>query len=636
MLSLAHRRGGAVFAVGAGVAAGFFFLALRSAIVRTLAMGVAPALPIVLVVAAIGVLVHDRARPGQGPVVPPLASALAIPAATLGLLVVVVAAWASGRSHGAATGGLLPVSDAGAYFAGAERLLQEGVLDEWNSRRPLNAALFATRLVLAGGDFRGAMALQAVLMASAITAAARAVARDFGRGPGLLVFAALFAIGTVFVGTTLSESLGLSLGSFSFALLWHARRAPVPRERALQLAAGFAVCSMALNARSGPFFVLPAFLWVVVVERDGKWRLDRWSGAGALAGIAAGFVVNAMILRWLGGASHGAHSNFSYTLYGLALGGVGWERAFSDYPELKAMGDANAGAFIYARAMEQIRAHPGMLVVGLLRNLECFVLATSEKLSAGLVPESARLGGWLVAVPWIAGVVALARRAARFHGRDPAFRLAAAGALGALASVPIVYMDGRERVFVAALPFVVAYFAVALSTLGSAPVGAAAGAAEEHRAAWRRAAVAAALVTLAAFVCPKLGQHPYPQPDAVAFVPCGEGSVARYVIGRPGLPRIRLVDDPSVVPGGSDGALDVTAFRAAIGRDPNLGSPPYPKDDAALHEGDVMILAFDADARRVRPFVVADPARLGEPTHLCVAAAVAADDGAPIVRGAQP
>src|SRR5262245_6091793 len=48
--------------------------------------------------------------------------------------------------------GILPWSDAGAYYVGAEGFLTEGVLDPWNQRRPLNAALFAVRLALVDHD----------------------------------------------------------------------------------------------------------------------------------------------------------------------------------------------------------------------------------------------------------------------------------------------------------------------------------------------------------------------------------------------------------------------------------------------------------------------------------------------------
>src|SRR5262249_5582319 len=114
---------------------------------------------------------------------------------------------------GALVLGVLPWSDAGDYYNSAEGLLIEGSLDAWSQRRPLNAALLATRLALLNHDLRLALLLQAILLGLSSYVLAQTVARLLGGIAGLATFALLYAFGHHFVHLTLSEALGLTLGA---------------------------------------------------------------------------------------------------------------------------------------------------------------------------------------------------------------------------------------------------------------------------------------------------------------------------------------------------------------------------------------------------------------------------------------
>jgi hypothetical protein len=112
---------------------------------------------------------------------------------------------------------LLPYSDAAGYFQGAERLLQDGTLTNFSERRPLNAAFFAARLLIADENIYYALIFQAVIVALALSLATREMNRL--QGSSLAVF---FAINFAFVNSclhrTLSEPLGISLGLIAFTL----------------------------------------------------------------------------------------------------------------------------------------------------------------------------------------------------------------------------------------------------------------------------------------------------------------------------------------------------------------------------------------------------------------------------------
>ncbi len=588
------------FAVGTALVTGFVALAYATPAVARAAGAASPFVPVVLLGAALvglAVTFRGRARPPAPPAEPTegarrrdaVLAGLAIPAATFAFVLALFDAWSSLQSNGSFTGGVVPVSDAGAYFAGAERLLMEGALDGWNSRRPLNAAFLVTRIALADGDFRDALLLQAALLGTTTALAARALARDFGRTAGLLFFAGLYIFGGIFVATTMSESLGLSLGALAFAILWHAMRT----RRLAPLAVGFAVCAMALNARSGAFLVLPCLVvWAATSQAAPRSaeRVDLFAGFAALLGTAAGFGVNGAVANLYAGASGGTHSNFSYTLYGLAKGGVGWERAIADFPELRGMGDAEAGSFVYARALDTMQAHPADFALGLVRNVDCFVSSMSEKLSLGL------LGGhpfasWAFAIVWGGAALYLVLRTVRNHGGDRGLGMIAAATAGIALSVPVIYMDGRERVFAASVPFVLAGAAIAITSLATR-TRAVPRSSFEHAAWLRPVANFAGVLALVAVAGPRISHDLFaPKPPASAPRPlCQPGSGLFTLTGRTGLPHVDITD--------------ATAFKAGIARDVNLGTSPFAGDLAMLRAGDTFTSVFDLTTHRVRHIVL--------------------------------
>jgi hypothetical protein len=554
---------------------------------------------------------------------------IAIPAATFAFVVVLLEAWTKARSNGSYAGGIVPVSDAAAYLEGAEHLLVQGALNGWNSRRPLNAALLATRIALANGDFRGALLLQAALLGVTTTLAARALTKDFGRIAGFLLFAGLYVFGSIFVATTMSESLGLSLGALSFALLWHAMRT----RRMAPLALGFAVCAMALNARSGAFLTLLCLLlWAALTQAEPgtRNRVDTPSLLAALFGTGAGFGINSVIGSLYAGSPGGAHSNFSYTLYGLAKRGAGWEQAIVDFPELRTRGDAEAAAVVYARSLALIRANPVDFVVGLARNVECFVLSMSEKLSLGLL-DGRVTAEWVFALAWGSGAAYLVVRAFRVHGADRGLLMVGAATLGVAGSLPAIYMDGRERVFAASVPFLFAGIAIALASLGRGATRATPRTSFEHRT-WSMPATSVAAAVIASAVAgPRIAHALFaPKPTAkIAASACPGGLTPMRVFGRHGLPHVSLVSgEPSPLAP----HVNANAYKQGIARDVNLGSSPYRSQLAALGLEETLVSTFDIDARRTRLIVLptSSLAELDVPAVLC--GNVSSDPLAPLIR----
>lgn len=472
-------------------------------------------LPVILVSAALatgileGILSYcSREKPppkgANGRTIPSIGEYLLPAAATLVFLLPLLRVWSFAASDLDCAFGIFPWSDGGNYYRGAQELLETGTLDDWNCRRPLNAALLAVRLALAGGSLRGALLLQCVLLSYAVYLFARTVAADLGRGAGLLAFAVVFILGHRYVHWSLSESLGLTLGALAFSLLWAGAR----ERRGLAAMGGVFVLTLALNARAGAFLVLPALvLWAGFVWRRGS--AFRMGMAGiAVACILGAFLLNSSLIRLYGGSWGVGHGNFSLTLYGLASGKPGWARIYEDFPESKRMYGDEINEFAYRRATDLIFRNPSLLAEGLAASVRLFL----REFPASYRGETSRLYGkvaaWGITIALLAGV-------ARFllwptcRGRSG---LLLAFIAGFLASVPFLWVDGEARIYLATLPGLAAIAAMGIGGWKREdPVSEEAWEREGPPASEARAAAMAVLLVAAAFVGPAIA-HPVTKP----------------------------------------------------------------------------------------------------------------------------
>jgi hypothetical protein len=239
----------------------------------------------------------------------------------------------------------------------------------------------------------------------------------------------------------MTESLGLALGAVGFAILWRGTR----QRQISYCLVGILLVTLALNARAGAFFILPALiLW-------GSWSFRgtaRFSWRFLLGGasvVLLGFILNSILLKVIGSADSMAFSNFSYTLYGLIVGG-GWTQVIQDHPELSSMSDTEAAQKIYALAFEALRANPFALFTGSLRAWEEFLF---KDYVFSFIPDL-KTNFFLQ----ILSVIALLNSSRCW--RDPNASLIVVATLGILASVPCVPpwdADGM-RAYAATIPFI--------------------------------------------------------------------------------------------------------------------------------------------------------------------------------------
>jgi len=383
--------------------------------------------------------------------------------------------WRTGVSDFSVIGGLLPYSDANAYYSDALRLLHGHRFTDFASRRPLFPAFFASVLFLTDGDLRLALLATTALTAAAIAIAMRDVERYAGTAAALFLALCLFLFYRRSIGAVLTEHLGLTLGCLAFCFLWrgaHTQHLP-------SVFGGLFLLSLALNARAGAFLVLPAIAcWVAWEFRGPRRSAVRLLGGAAVA-LLVGFAINHLLLHAVG-IPGAAFSNFSYTLYGLVFGG-NWTTALRQHPALAALPPLEQSTRVYALAWEQIRTHPLSLVNGCLNAWKAFFvgqsgtwcsflfhlspdwITLSEMLTDGWAAVNLRRDVWtllslvgrelwavVMNVLLVAGTLALVRKP-----RSPLVRLHGAAWAGILLSVPFAppWDADNMRAYAATIPF---------------------------------------------------------------------------------------------------------------------------------------------------------------------------------------
>ena len=301
--------------------------------------------------------------------------ARAVFATSLVLLVAfLVHLWTLGyEGRNAVFGGILPWSDSHDFYDDALRLAHGDRFTEVSSKRPLYSAAFAGLVRVAGGGLRLPLFACALAAAGAMTAAALAVWRTHGWKSAAIVYLLLLFFERRWTGFVQTEHLGMPLGAVGFALAWRAaevKPVDVARARRLLLFALFAL-TLGLVARAGAFFVLPALaIWgarSLAPDRASAWR---YLAATVGVGVAA-FAVHVVVLKVVG--SGVTFSDYPGILYGLEHG-EDYTFLARVHPELDTMPIAQRVGAAWSIVLGDIAAHPGALLLGLLKSgAELFV-----------------------------------------------------------------------------------------------------------------------------------------------------------------------------------------------------------------------------------------------------------------------
>lgn len=350
--------------------------------------------------------------------------------------------WNVGRSVSLAVGGRYQISDSMMYWLCSNSLLDFGsfghplTTGEWCQRRAIYPTFLSGIVWLAQRNIFAVLLAQAVIVSLAIYMVIRRGSNYFGLIGALLCAVLLFKYAMVDLFTlTMTENAGLIFGCVGLACLLIASE----RQSWIWMMSGIAILSIALNARAGAFFVLPSLvLWAGITSYLFKKNIFKWISLSLIA-MLAGFVLQALLVIAVNGSPSSSHGNFSYTLYGLSVGGLGWQQVLIDHPELSGS-DALMSKTIYAFAWNNFVVHPQLFLNGLLKNISIFITSGTygfEKL--GVWSELIKVCWWLAWIPLI------------INWRNPSYLLIALSSLGIVLSAPLLIGDGGARVFAASV-----------------------------------------------------------------------------------------------------------------------------------------------------------------------------------------
>ncbi|WP_295442871.1 hypothetical protein [uncultured Thiodictyon sp.] len=369
--------------------------------------------------------------------------------------------WEAARTISVSAAGFLPLSDAIGYWNCASEIAARGELTqniEWCGKRLTYTTFLAAVLGLTNWHPHLMYLAQALVVGLAVAGLALQVARLTGLAGGTLVAATLLAYANEqALGVTMTEVAGLTAGATGLALLLHGAE----RARPLALAAGLALLSVAQVSRSGAMLILPAVvLWVVLMAP--RLGLRRWTAVGvAILALSSGFVLQHALAQSLHVKAGASFGNFSLTLYGLSVGGEGWQQAYKDYPELFRQADPSAGAAAAARAEPGApqRVPPGYDLSGAYRQVYTLAFANILRApdvffgaclrAAGQYPHSmfefvpgSPQSVWYLNLLLIMGIAWCL-----YHWRSPVNLLLLAAIAGEATSAPLIIEDGGIRLF---------------------------------------------------------------------------------------------------------------------------------------------------------------------------------------------
>jgi hypothetical protein len=274
---------------------------------------------------------------------------------------ILIGRWVAGLSDGSSIGGKIPFTDASGYLNDAIRLFDGWPLSSFSSRRPIHVLVLSGFLKLANGNFAIACFLMPIFIATGLTALTMAVRRTLGSAAAyVFVFLAILFYRR-FIGTALSEHAGFAFGCLAASLLWRGAE----RRSLAELCGGLFLLTIALVARAGCFFVLPALvIWIAWRMRRVAWL--NWKALSLAAGsVIAGFALNNALLHVFG-TPGSSFANFPVTLYGLITGGD-WHSFYVDYPAIAALPESEAAPKIVAIVLERLQQNPWLLWRGALR-----------------------------------------------------------------------------------------------------------------------------------------------------------------------------------------------------------------------------------------------------------------------------
>ena len=374
--------------------------------------------------------------------------------------------WNLAKSVSLSAAGYFQVSDSFGYWLCSQALLEFGDFGpqtEWCERRAIYPSFLAGISWIAQKNIYAILIIQAFIVSLAIYLFSKRTTKLVGFYGAIIsaVLICIYATETTYT-LTMTENAGLAFGCIGLSLLLIA----IEKRSYFYLVAGIAFFSIALNARAGAFFILPALiLWSILTAKTFHKPIKNWLIA-TIFGISIGFAVQSFTVLAVGGSPTNSHGSFSYVLYGLSVGGKNWAQVIEDHPELftgegspgdvQTIGDGSISRAIYKLAWQNLIAQPALIIQALSNNLSKFYeYGTYGFYRLGDLAILLQLGWWLAWIPII------------INFKNPYYLLVGLCSLAILGSAAFLIGDAGPRVFAASIPVDVLHASIGFSWLSS-------------------------------------------------------------------------------------------------------------------------------------------------------------------------
>ncbi len=337
--------------------------------------------------------------------------------------------WQSALSKYVLLGGLIPFSDAGVYTEYANQLVQNHQVGYSLQDRPMFPALLASLLLFCGRNPQIALSMLLLIFGVALHVATRSVRIWFGKVSAATFLAIVFLYFARWLGTTMTEHLGLDLGLLSCPLLFSG----FLEKRERPWLAGITVLTFALCARAGAFFVLPALCLLAAIHFKNGPRFAWKLPARMLGLIFVAMALSRFLAFCVFDADNFPRSNFDYTAYGVVFH-KRWDAAFHKY--------GSRHDKIQEAIIERIKTTPSCVPKGMWRAWRDFFKDSAPFRFMGR--------GWAEGLQ-AAGIIAFFLACRR---KLPASPFVVAVCLGIGASIPFVppWDADTMRVYAATIP----------------------------------------------------------------------------------------------------------------------------------------------------------------------------------------
>ena len=342
--------------------------------------------------------------------------------------------WTNPTKNSFVVGGLIPGNDAAAWLQSAWHFLQVGEISGMGVRRPLDTGLRALVLVIAG-NLQASIAFTAFIAGLVSLISAVQVRNSFGWLAGAGFYVTVLLLICHHLPLSMTAVHGFIFGNIAFSCLWQA----ATKESAILWLLGLATLGIGLDLRPGPFLILPGVLCFgfVAIVRCRQQKLGYV--VMSMFAFGAGYLCSGLVTQlWVSGDSL-LHENFPYHLYGMAVGGQGWESALRDYPGI-------TPSELIKKSLEIMVGQPGLFLGFYTEQLvEFFRLFIRYEMGMSRIVTA-------ISIVWLF-----------CHRREPLAQLLILGGIGIWVSAPFLMMDAGDRVFATVFPFFAILTAISIS-----------------------------------------------------------------------------------------------------------------------------------------------------------------------------